>query len=96
MPLTEPQAKVLAALATLDPTQTLTIQQLCNQAGFKEGCTRAAVNALAGAGLAHGTQTSPARWRITNRGRTLLQAPPYREFRQPGRPPAGTDSYECR
>lgn len=96
MPLTEPQAKVLAALETLDPTQTLTIQQLCKHSGFKEGRTRSAINVLAGSGLVRGTQSSPVRWRITNQGRALLMASRYREYRQAQTPTVLVDSYECR
>lgn len=82
MALTESQVKVLAALAVLDPTQVLTVRELCDRAGRKEAATRAAVQGLAEAGLAHGSRVTPTGWRITVLGRSLLQAPPYREYLQ--------------
>jgi hypothetical protein len=80
MPLTEPQARILAALAALEPTKALTVRQLCDHAERKDGGTRAAVNALAESGLALGNRGSPITWRITPRGRTLLGRPPYRAW----------------
>jgi hypothetical protein len=80
MALTEPQAKVLAALAILEPTQVLTVRELCGAAGRAEAATRAAVRGLADSGLAHGSSAAPIGWRITARGQALLEGPPYREY----------------
>ncbi|MET8874434.1 hypothetical protein [Nocardia sp. NPDC004604] len=80
MALTEPQAKVLAALAILKPTQALTVRELCGHARRAEAATRAAVQGLADSGLAHGSRTVPVGWRITDHGRSLINARPYREF----------------
>ncbi|WP_433683206.1 hypothetical protein [Nocardia sp. CA-119907] len=80
MALTEPQAKVLAALAILEPAHVLTVRELCGHAGRAEAATRAALQGLADSGLAHGSRTVPVRWRITDRGRSLINARPYREF----------------
>ncbi|WP_063044330.1 hypothetical protein [Nocardia pseudovaccinii] len=80
MALTEPQAKVLAALAILGPMQSLTVRELCGHAGRKDSATRAALRGLADSGLAHGSRPPPARWRITARGRALLLMPRYREY----------------
>ncbi|MEV4235540.1 hypothetical protein ACIBJI_09580 [Nocardia sp. NPDC050408] len=80
MALTEPQAKVLAALAILEPTHALTVRELCGHAGRAEAATRAALQGLADSGLAHGSRTLPVGWRISDRGRSLIKAPPYREF----------------
>ncbi|MET8872926.1 hypothetical protein [Nocardia sp. NPDC004604] len=80
MALTEPQAKVLAALAILEPAQVLTVRELCGLAGRAEAATRAAVQGLADSGLAQGSRTVPVGWRITDRGRSLINARPYREF----------------
>ncbi|MEV0297177.1 hypothetical protein [Nocardia sp. NPDC050710] len=79
MSLTEPQVGVLAALVQLKPTETLTIRQLSGHAGRQDAATRAAVQALAASGLALGSSRLPTEWRITPRGRSLLQQAPYRE-----------------
>ncbi|WP_327100083.1 helix-turn-helix domain-containing protein [Nocardia vinacea] len=80
MALTETQAKVLAALAIQEPARTLTVRELCGHAGRAEAATRAALQGLADSGLAHGSRTVPVGWRITARGRSLINAQPYREF----------------
>ncbi|MET8874206.1 hypothetical protein [Nocardia sp. NPDC004604] len=80
MALTETQARVLAALAILEPAQALTVRELCCHAGHAEAATRAALQGLADSGLAHGSRTVPIGWRITDRGRSLISARPYREF----------------
>ncbi|WP_433597938.1 hypothetical protein ACQPXH_19295 [Nocardia sp. CA-135953] len=80
MALTEPQAKVLAALAILEPAQALTVRELCGHSGRAEAATRAALQGLADSGLAHGSRRVPVGWRITDRGRSLINERPYREF----------------
>ncbi|MGW4772122.1 hypothetical protein ACWEO2_29310 [Nocardia sp. NPDC004278] len=80
MALTETQAKVLAALAIPEPAQALTVRELCGHAGRAEAATRAALQGLADSGLAHGSRTVPVGWQITDRGRALINARPYREF----------------
>ncbi|WP_433631669.1 hypothetical protein [Nocardia sp. CA-120079] len=80
MALTEPQAKALAALAILEAAQSLTVRELCGHAGRADAATRAALQGLADSGLAHGSRTVPVGWRITDRGRSLINARPYREF----------------
>ncbi|MGY4101678.1 hypothetical protein ACW2Q0_19305 [Nocardia sp. R16R-3T] len=80
MALTEPQAKMLAALAILEPAHALTVRELCAYAGRAEAGTRAALHGLADSGLAHGSRTVPVGWRITDRGRSLINARLYREF----------------
>ncbi|MGV9413698.1 MarR family transcriptional regulator [Nocardia sp. NPDC003693] len=83
MPLTETQATVLAALATVEPARTLTIRQLCEKTGFTRSSTGSAVKALAVSGLARSTQRSPAGWRITYLGESLIRASAYSDFREP-------------
>lgn len=80
MALTEPQAKVMAALAILKPAQALTVRELRGHAGRAEAATRAALQGLADSGLAQGSRTVPVGWRITDRGRSLISTRPYREF----------------
>ncbi|WP_433727717.1 hypothetical protein ACQP0C_36910 [Nocardia sp. CA-129566] len=80
MALTEPQAKVLAALAKLEPSRALTVRELSSYAGRGEAATRVALRDLVESGLAHGSRTVPVGWRITDRGRSLLDARQYREL----------------
>ncbi|MEV2218367.1 hypothetical protein AB0E01_00630 [Nocardia vinacea] len=80
MALTEPQVKVLAALAILDPAQVLTVRELYRYAGRKESAVRTAIQRLADAGFAQASRSALVGWRITARGRALLQAPSYREY----------------
>jgi DNA-binding IclR family transcriptional regulator len=79
MALTESEARILAALAALEPPRTMTVKQLCGTTGFTPGRTRSLVRGLSAAGLALGSMTSPPRWRPTGRGRAAIQAPRYRD-----------------
>ncbi|MFD0364874.1 hypothetical protein ACFQZZ_25840 [Nocardia sp. GCM10030253] len=80
MALTESQARVLAALAGLTPFEALTVKQLCSRTGFAASTVRAALGSQSYDGLASSSRRSPVQWRVTGRGRSLLSAPPYREF----------------
>ncbi|MGV9412677.1 MarR family transcriptional regulator [Nocardia sp. NPDC003693] len=81
MPLTESQATVLAALAALEPEQSLTVRQLCERTGFTSSGTRKMVNALAVSGLARCNRCAPAGWRITHLGLALISARRYGDYR---------------
>lgn len=80
MALTETQAKVLAVLAGLEPTQALTVRQLCGATGLSASTVRGALAGQSYAGLALGSGRSPMGWRITSRGRSVLSAALYRDF----------------
>ncbi|MGW5376221.1 hypothetical protein ACWESM_12315 [Nocardia sp. NPDC003999] len=80
MALSEPQAKVLAALAR----QSLTVRQLALLVGLSRDATQATLQSLSYLGWARhfpGTRT----WRITKPGRRVISDPRYRDFlpRQP-------------
>ncbi|MCU1643104.1 MAG: hypothetical protein JWN03_3379 [Nocardia sp.] len=80
MALTEPEAKVLGALSTLQPPHALTVQQLCRTTGLADGAIRRALRRLSHTGLALGTRHSPANWRPTKRGRLAVNQPGYRDY----------------
>ncbi|MFE6857799.1 MarR family transcriptional regulator [Nocardia sp. NPDC057668] len=81
MPLTESQATVLATLAALEPTQSLTVRQLCERTGFTSSGARKIVNGLAASGLARCNRRAPAGWQITHRGSMLINAAQYGDYR---------------
>ncbi|MCU1641606.1 MAG: hypothetical protein JWN03_1881 [Nocardia sp.] len=83
MALTEPEAKVLGALFILQPTQALTVRQLCRTTGLADGPTRRALRRLSRTGLALSTHQSPANWRPTHRGRLAVNLPGYRDYVAP-------------
>lgn len=75
MALSEPQAKVLAALAD----RALAVRQLCLLVGLSQHATRAALRSLSYLGWVRyfpGTRT----WRITKSGRRVISDPRYRDF----------------
>lgn len=79
MALTEPEARILAALAALEPTQALTVVQLCSTTGFTPARARSLVRGLSSSGLVWGSQTHPPRWRPTGSGRAVMRAARYRD-----------------
>ncbi|MFE9325286.1 hypothetical protein ACFYOW_30480 [Nocardia sp. NPDC006982] len=80
MALTEAQAKVLAALAGLKPTEALTVRRLCSETCLSASTVRAALGVHSYAGWVLGSARTPADWRITAEGRALLATPAYRDY----------------
>ena len=80
MALTEPEAKTLGALSTLDRSQALTIQQLCRTTKLAETSLRDALLRLSRTGLAMRLPQGPARWQSTDRGRRTSRMPVYAEY----------------
>ncbi|MEU2035151.1 hypothetical protein [Nocardia amamiensis] len=75
MPLSEPQAKILAALVG----RALTVRQLGLLVGLSKDATQAALRSLSYLGWVRhfpGTRT----WRITKPGRRVISDPRYRDF----------------
>lgn len=80
MALTEPQAKVLGALSTLDAARTLTVRQLCDTTGLGERAVRSAVVRMWRNGLAHSTRQGPVAWRLTNLGWRVAAKSEYHDY----------------
>lgn len=80
MALTEPEAKVLGALAMLTPPRAITCRQLCRATGLPDTSVHRALLRLSRTGLAMSTLHGPARWRSTDRGRITMTRPVYREY----------------
>ncbi|MET9488057.1 hypothetical protein [Nocardia sp. NPDC006630] len=80
MALTEPEAKVLAALSLPDLPAARTVRQLCTATGLTTGAARRALHHLSGAGLALATLHTPATWQATRRGRLTIHTPAYRDY----------------
>ncbi|APA97335.1 hypothetical protein [Nocardia seriolae] len=80
MALSEPEAKVLGALFYSNGMQVLTVQRIRLTTRLSEGSVRRALLRLARTGLALSTQQRPANWRPTERGRLVINKPPYIEY----------------
>ncbi|MFD7843272.1 helix-turn-helix domain-containing protein [Nocardia sp. NPDC059764] len=80
MAFTEPEAKALGALSSLDLSHMLTVRELCRATGVPETSVHRALLRLSRAGLAMGTPQGPARWRCTDRGRLAITRPVYRDY----------------
>ncbi|WP_157762609.1 helix-turn-helix domain-containing protein [Nocardia yamanashiensis] len=80
MALTEHEAKVLAALAILEPTGSLTVNELCHHARLTATAVRHALLRLSRDGLAMKTKQAPSRYRSTSRGSVAIRRPVYRQF----------------
>ncbi|GAB2675801.1 hypothetical protein GCM10027088_63760 [Nocardia goodfellowii] len=72
MAITLTRAKVLVVLAILEPTEALTVRQLCATTGFAEGTIRQGLRESTYEGLAACSRRQPPGWRITAKGRLLM------------------------
>ncbi|MFE3798669.1 MarR family transcriptional regulator [Nocardia tengchongensis] len=80
MAFTEPEAKVLGALSSLNRSYALTVRELCRATGLPEASVQRALLRLSRSGLAMGAPHGPARWRCTDRGRVAITRPVYRDY----------------
>ncbi|APA95657.1 MarR family transcriptional regulator [Nocardia seriolae] len=80
MAFTESEAKVLGALASLDPPHALTVRQLCRTTRLPETSVHRALLRLSRTGLAMSTRQGPAGWHCTDRGRLAITRPVYRDY----------------
>ncbi|WP_067828596.1 helix-turn-helix domain-containing protein [Nocardia inohanensis] len=83
MAFTEHEAKVLATLAVLESTGSLTVNELCKHTALTETAVRHALLRLSRDGLAMHTRQAPSRYRSTSRGALAIRRPVYRQFRRP-------------
>ncbi|BEK97810.1 hypothetical protein ACFOS0_29080 [Nocardia seriolae] len=80
MAFAEPEAKVLGALSTLDPSQALTARQLCRAIRLPENSIHRVLLRFSRTGLAMSTLQGPARWRCTDCGRLAITRPVYSDY----------------
>ncbi|MEV0249437.1 hypothetical protein AB0H76_22750 [Nocardia sp. NPDC050712] len=80
MAITFTRAKVLAALAALEPTETLTVEQLGAKTGFAKGTIRQGLQESAYEGFAALVHQHPPRWRLTREGRCLMHTSGLRDL----------------
>lgn len=80
MPFTRSEAKILGALALLNPAGALTVPQLRRATGTPETSIHRALLRLSLSGLVSGTVHGPARWHCTNRGRLAITRPVCRDY----------------
>ncbi|WP_157573798.1 hypothetical protein [Nocardia jejuensis] len=80
MALTEPELKVLATLSMLNPSQSLSVEEICGAAGFAEQAVRHALLRLSRSGLIINSTVSASRWKPTDRGRRVTRQPVYRDY----------------
>ncbi|NEW40759.1 helix-turn-helix domain-containing protein [Nocardia cyriacigeorgica] len=84
MALSEPDAKILAALARLDDGRALSVAELVTATGLAESTVRTGLTRHHYCGAVRQNQrphnTCPKEWRATVVGRAIMRNPMYRDL----------------
>lgn len=84
MSLSEPDAKILAALARLDDGQALSVRELCTVTGLAESTVRTGLTRHHYWGGVRqnrrARETCPMQWRATKIGVAVMRQPMYRDL----------------
>ncbi|MBF6416968.1 hypothetical protein [Nocardia cyriacigeorgica] len=84
MALSEPDARILAALARLDDGAALSVPELCRATGLSESTIRTGLTRHHYWGSVRQSRrtrgTCPMEWRATSIGRAVMRQPMYRDL----------------